>query len=159
MEEGLSIRRATTDDADTILDCLRSAFEPYRDRYTPEAYRDTTLTPQTLRRRLETMSVFVAADPAGEITGTIACAPVGGGEGHLRGMAVRPAWHGRGVAGRLLEAAEAELRRLGCTRVTLDTTEPLARAVRFYERHGYRASGRTSDYFGMPLFERVKSLG
>ena len=159
MEEGFSIRRATTDDADTILDCLRSAFEPYRDRYTPEAFLDTTLTADTVRARLAAMAVFVAAGPSGEVVGTIACAPVGGGEGHLRGMAVLPAWHGRGVAGKLLEAAEAELRRKGCTRVTLDTTEPLDRAVAFYEKHGYRASGRASDYFGMPLFERVKSLG
>jgi len=38
-----------------------------------------------------------------------------------------------------------------------DTTEPLRPAVRFYERNGYRASGRVTD-FGMPLFEYVKRL-
>ena len=43
-------------------------------------------------------------------------------------------------------------------RVSLDTTEPLRRAVRFYERHGFRPSGRVSDFFGMPLFEYVKEL-
>ena len=39
-----------------------------------------------------------------------------------------------------------------------DTTEPLRPAVRFYERNGYRASGRVTDFFGMPIFEYVKRL-
>jgi hypothetical protein len=30
--------------------------------------------------------------------------------------------------------------------------------MRFYERHGYRRSGRISDFFGMPLIEYVKVL-
>ena len=43
-------------------------------------------------------------------------------------------------------------------RQCLDTTEPLQRAVRFYLRHGFRASGRVTDFFGMPLFEYLKIL-
>ena len=35
---------------------------------------------------------------------------------------------------------------------------PLQRAIRFYERNGYRPSGRVADFFGMPLFEYVKPL-
>ena len=38
------------------------------------------------------------------------------------------------------------------------TTEPLERAMRFYEKHGYRRSGRVTDFFGMTLHEWVKSL-
>ena len=74
-------------------------------------------------------------------------------------MAVLPAWQGAGVAALLLDAAERELRAQHCSRVTLDTTEPLQRATRFYEKHGYRASGRVSDFFGMPLYEYAKVLG
>ena len=44
------------------------------------------------------------------------------------------------------------------SRITLDTTEPLQRAVRFYEKHGYVASRRTTDFFGMALHEYVKEL-
>jgi putative acetyltransferase len=73
-------------------------------------------------------------------------------------MAVLPAWQGRGVADQLLAAVEEELRARGCTRITLDTTDPLRRAVRFYERHGFRPSGKVGDYFGMPLHEHVKRL-
>ena len=56
------------------------------------------------------------------------------------------------------EPAESELSSMKCSRVTLDTTEPLQRAVCFYEKHGYRPSGRVTDFFGMPLHEYVKQL-
>lgn len=152
------IRRAREVDADGILRCLGEAFEPYRSQYTPHAYTDTVLTPETIRTRLETTSVFVAVGEGGEVVGTIGGSDLGGGEGHIRGMAVMPALHGQGVAARLLEAVEDELRALGCTIATLDTTEPLRRAARFYERHGYRASGRVTDFYGMPIFEYLKPL-
>jgi len=153
-----TIRAATRANAGGILECLRSAFEPYRTHYTPEGYRDTTLTPEMIHERMASMSVLVAVAPAGDIVGTIASSVAGPGVGHLRGMAVLPEWQGAGVAAVLLDAAERELRDRRCSRVTLDTTEPLRRATRFYEKHGYRASGRVSDFFGMPLFEYVKEL-
>src|SRR5262245_27836235 len=154
-----SVRRARPEDVASLLKCLRAAFEPYRGLYTPAAFADTVLTPGTLGERLATMAVFVAATASGEVVGTVACQVVGVGEGHLRGMAVRPSWQGRGVAEELLGAAESGLRRAGCDRVSLDTTRPLGRAVRFYETHGFRASGRVSDFFGIELFEYVKALG
>jgi ribosomal protein S18 acetylase RimI-like enzyme len=115
------------------------------------------LAPKTLARRMVEMSVFVAT-AAGEVVGTVGCALAAAGEGHVRGMAVRPNWQGRGVARRLLLAAEDELREKGCRRVTLGTTAPLARAIRFYESNGYSATGRIGDFFGMQLFEYAKLL-
>jgi putative acetyltransferase len=73
-------------------------------------------------------------------------------------MGVVPASQGAGVADQLLEAIESELKVAGCSLVTLDTTAPLARAIRFYERHGYVRSGAVSDFFGMPLYEYRKVL-
>jgi ribosomal protein S18 acetylase RimI-like enzyme len=157
-EDDISVRKATAADAGAILGCLASAFEPYRARYTPGAYLDTVLTAETIARRLESMQVLVAVAAAEQVIGTIACAMSDGTEGHLRGMAVQPKWQGRGAAERLLRAAEAELLSRGCGRITLDTTEPLQRAMRFYEQHGYRRSGRITDFFGMPLHEYVKDL-
>ncbi len=173
-----SIRKASRDDAAGILGCLRSAFEDYRDFYTPAAFLDTVLTPEALQVRLAEMSVFVADHPASQldhgparvlpsidrsavippIVGTIACHVVDDKEGHLRGMAVLPAWRGTGLASQLLGRAESELRARNCTHITLDTTEPLQHAMRFYEKHGYRRSGKISDFFGMPLIEYHKAL-
>jgi len=153
-----SVRRATPADADGILGCLQAAFEPYRARYTPDAFSDTVLTAVTIQLRLATMAIFVAVTPVGEIVGTIGCGVVSPEEGHIRGMAVLPQWQGGGLAEQLLQAAESELRAQGCRRVTLDTTQPLERAMRFYEKHGYRRSGKVSDFFGMPLVEYAKPL-
>jgi GNAT superfamily N-acetyltransferase len=147
------IRKATADDSAAILEVLRAAFAPYESRYTPAGYEDTVLTLDTLRDRFKTMTIFVAEDR--EVIGTIACSAKGD-EGHLRGMAVRPDRLGTGVARELLQAAEAELRAKNCKRVTLDTTDPLKRAMRFYEKNGYRRSGRVTDFFGMALYEYVK---
>lgn len=158
MEKAVPIRGAVAADSQSVLDCFASAFAPYRDEYTPEAFRDTVLTAETISRRLAEMSVLVAVDDGGRIVGTIGYQMIDGEEGHIRGMAVLPACQGRGVAQRLLEHVEEELRRRGCTRITLDTTMPLKRAVSFYEGNGFQPTGRVSDFFGMPLFAYLKKL-
>jgi ribosomal-protein-alanine N-acetyltransferase len=153
----MDIRPAAAPDAEAIVDCLRIAFETYRTRYTPAAFADTVPAANGIADRLRSMTVFVAVH-AGAVIGTIGCAIHEAGEGHLRGMAVRPEWQGSDVARRLIDAAEAELLARSCVRVTLDTTEPLKRAARFYEKCGYRRTGRTTGFFGMSLIEFAKAL-
>lgn len=154
-----SIRNATIADCEDILACLGSAFERYESSYTPEAYKDTVLDLERLQARLLEMSVLVAiATPGETVVGTLAFTIAKAGEGYLRGMAVRPDWQGRGVAKRLLDHAEVQLRAQNCQRVTLDTTAPLVRAISFYERNGYAATGRNFDSFGVLLFEYAKNL-
>jgi GNAT superfamily N-acetyltransferase len=144
-------------DAEAILQCLERAFAPYRNEYTAEAYLDTVLTSDTIGQRLASMNVLVAVAADGHVIGTIATS-FRDDTGHVRGMAVRPEWQGKGVADQLLATAERNLRHRRYTRVTLDTTAPLERAINFYERHGYEASGQVTDFFGMPLYEYVKEL-
>src|SRR5262245_47742121 len=110
-----SITRATFDDAEGILRCLRAAFEPYRTQYTQAAYEDTVMTTETVRQRIETMTVLVARNEVGLIIGTIGASVRGGAEGHIRGMAVAPSSQGGGVANQLLESIEKELRAAGCS--------------------------------------------
>jgi ribosomal protein S18 acetylase RimI-like enzyme len=155
------IRKADANDGAAILDCLAAAFERYRNQYTAGAFADTVLDFESIQNRLREMCVFVALSEEKTI-GTVGCsvhrAQGQEAEGHLRGMAVLPEWQGTRVASALLQTAEAELIKNGCTSVTLDTTEPLTRAIRFYERHGFSASGRISDFFGMRLYEYSKKL-
>jgi len=152
------VRGATLQDTAGILLCLRTAFAPYQELYTPTAFEDTVLTPELLDQRLKAMTVFVAETNTRQIIGTIACSVISKVEGHLRGMGVLPAWQGRGVAKALLQRTEDELSHLGCEQVTLDTTEPLVSAMRFYERNGFRRTGKISDFFGMSLIEYAKQL-
>src|SRR5208282_220889 len=108
---------------------------------------DTVLTADALQHRLATMCVLVAVSESGEIVGTIGGHVVDAGlsqkkvsrekvdqekEGHIRGVAVLPAWQGSGVAAQLLKSIESELRNQGCSVISLDTTEPLLPAMRFY---------------------------
>jgi GNAT superfamily N-acetyltransferase len=156
MQISFQIRKANPEDGEAILACLAGAFETCRGQYSPQAFADTVLDSETVQLRLSTMQILVA-ESVGRIVGTIGYA-VQGTDGHLRGMAVLPDWQGTGVATALLQAAEAELLRFNCKRVTLDTTRPLVRAIRFYERHGFSPSGLISDFFGMSLYEFVKPL-
>jgi hypothetical protein len=55
-----------------ILDCLHLAFKAYREAYTPAAFLDTVLTPQTTRQRLAEMFVFVAINDSNHVIGTVA---------------------------------------------------------------------------------------
>ena len=153
----MTIRKAVDADLAGVSACLADAFEQYRAEYTAGGFADTVLTIESARRRLDLMTVLVA-DDRGSIVGTIGYQAGPAGEGHLRGMAVLPSRLGGGIAPLLLEAAEAGLRDAGCTRVTLDTTRPLARAIAFYERRGYRPTGVVRDFYGMELIEYEKML-
>ena len=153
----ITIRAATLADTQGILNCFQSAFAPYRHDYTAAAYADTVLNPESLERRFAEMQILVAVCD-GEVVGTIASSVAGPEEGHLRGMGVCPELQGHGIAKQLLLQAESALQSQGCRRVTLDTTAPLQRAIQFYEREGYRRTGRQADFFGIPLFEYAKSL-
>ena len=155
-EPSFSLRKATLEDGEAIVDCLKAAFDPYRSEYTPDAFADTVLDSNTVKKRISDMCIFVAVSE-GEIVGTIGCS-ANGAEGHLRGMAVSPERQGSDIAAALLRAAEDELVEQGCQYVTLDTTEPLRRAIRFYQKHGFTATGRVSDFFGMNLYEYKKEL-
>jgi ribosomal protein S18 acetylase RimI-like enzyme len=153
-----TIRAATVQDIEGILHCLACAFEPYRREYTIAGYEDTVLNRETLSLRMLHMTILVAVDPGNNILGTIACQPLAGGEGHMRGMAVLPAHQGQGIADELIQRAEKTLCEHGSMFVTLDTTEPLQRAMHFYERKGFVRTGKVADFFGMPLIEYAKKL-
>jgi ribosomal protein S18 acetylase RimI-like enzyme len=153
----VTIRPATVHDVGKIRACLEEAFEAFRAEYTVGAFEDTVPTESAIRARMTEMTIYAACAVNGEIVGTISCS-LDGDQGHLRGMAVNPDWQGQGLADQLLGAAENALREAGCARITLDTTAPLRRAIRFYERHGFHPSGKVIDFFGMPLYEYIKPV-
>ena len=144
------IRRALPEQLPGIVACLAAAFERHRSAYTPEAFNDTVPDLEAMAGRLEQMAIFCASGQTKAVIGTIACVVTSPGEGHVRGMAVLPEFQGLGIADGLLNAAGS--------RVTLDTTRPLSRAMRFYTRNGYTRTDRVQNFFGMALFEYEKQL-
>jgi N-acetylglutamate synthase-like GNAT family acetyltransferase len=107
-----SIRKARNGDWKGILDCLAAAFAPVRDAYTPEAFLDTILTSDSVKRRLQDMVLFVAVQHYGNVIGTIGCKVVDAAEGHLRGMSVRAECQGSCVSAELLSHAERSFEML-----------------------------------------------
>lgn len=59
------------------------------------------------------------------------------GVGEIKRMYVAPAARGKGVGGAILRALEAEARRLGFTRLVLETGPRQPEAIACYERAGF----------------------
>ena len=72
---------------------------------------------------------------------------IGGKSCRLYDIVVRPGLRGRGLGGRLLDAAEAHARRQGCVRLVLESRRDNATAIRLYEERGYRRFDVLPDYY------------
>jgi len=66
--------------------------------------------------------------------------------GELKRMYVRPQARGQGIAGRLIEALEAEAIQNGCRTFMLETGPTMPEALALYNRMGYRRCGPFGDY-------------
>ena len=72
-----------------------------------------------------------------EIIGTCGVFPVAPGTFELRKMYLRPSSRGLGVGKTLFEVALSWTRSRGASRIVLDTTEQMHRAIAFYESHSF----------------------
>jgi molybdate transport system substrate-binding protein len=80
---------------------------------------------------------FWVAFDGDTLLGTCGVYPVGPATFELRKMYLRPASRGLGLGKRLLDVAVAWARERGATKLVLDTTEQMGRAIAFYEAHGF----------------------
>ncbi|MEP6862140.1 MAG: GNAT family N-acetyltransferase [Deltaproteobacteria bacterium] len=80
---------------------------------------------------------FWVAMDGDQVVGTAGVFPVTADAFELRKMYLLPSTRGTGVGKRLLEASIAWSREHGARLLVLDTVEAMARAIAFYERHGF----------------------
>jgi GNAT superfamily N-acetyltransferase len=99
----------------------------------------------------EGKGVFLVASIDGRPVGCGALRRIESGVGELKRMYVSPAERGRGVGRALLEALEAEARRLGLRRVVLETGTRQAEALALYRRAGFTAIPAFGEYVDSPL--------
>ena len=89
--------------------------------------------------------LLVVADAAGGIVGTAAVRLLEPGVGELKRMWLRPAWQGRGLGRRLMDACLEEARGLGCRALRLDSQARLEATVRLYRAYGFGEIPRYND--------------
>ena len=85
---------------------------------------------------------------------------VGGGTGELHALNLAPAYWSRGLGSALFLASVEGLRAMGYVDAYLWVADGNARAIRFYERHGWCRDGLTKQdaRFDPPLLERRFSV-
>jgi GNAT superfamily N-acetyltransferase len=89
-----------------------------------------------------TLAILIR-DRAGNTTGGIS-GYTGWGWLFTQWLFVPEALRGRGMAGKLLDLAEAEARARGCHAAWIDTFSP--QALRAYQRQGYEIFGELPDF-------------
>jgi GNAT superfamily N-acetyltransferase len=149
------IRPGTPDDAEAVA---RVHVETWQAAYAHALPRE----------RLESMSPGdrveqwrrrppIVAELEGEIVGFVAVGPSrsNDAEGELYAIYVHPDHWATGIGRALMEAGEAELRRLGHRNVVLWVLDDNPRARRFYELAGWRADGTAQhdEIFGFQITE------
>ena len=159
MLKDFTIRLATIKDVKAVHEVLLAAFEEYRSYYSPEGFADTILSEERAKDRIKETNVYVAVNQHGKIIGTIGWEKLNESEGHIRGMGVIPSQQGRkGPAVSLLRQVERDAQLESCKILTLDTTEILKRAQNFYEKNGFKKTGKIGDFFGSIIYEFAKTL-
>jgi GNAT superfamily N-acetyltransferase len=122
--------------------------------------QEQTLGDEEWQAMMRRGAVFVAAaggTAAGEVAAGGAAVGVAAGirrpdpaERGLGAMWVAPPWRGRGVAARLADAVIDWARQEGAARIGLWSPADNPRACRFYERQGFRSTGKTRPFPGHP---------
>jgi ribosomal protein S18 acetylase RimI-like enzyme len=154
---GIAVRLATVEDAPSIADVLRKAFVEYKPLYTPDAYAATTLSADRIRKRWSEGPVWVASDD-GSIVGTVAVVRIQD-EVYVRSLAVLPDARRRGIAALMLQEVAHFAVVEGARKLVLDITPFLRRAIRLYEKCGFRWTGDgPHSLHGTPIFTMTKEL-
>ena len=91
------------------------------------------------------LGAFADDDLVATLTLHLDCPPNQPHRSELAKMMTRPSHRGRGLASRLIRAAEAEAAARGRWLIVLDTATDEG-AAGFYEKHGYRLAGEIPDY-------------
>ena len=153
-ETALTIRRGVPDDAAAIAHFAARIFhDTFAADNRPEdmaAYMVIAFGPEQQRRELtDPRHTYLLAEQRGELAGYALVRA----EGETpECVAPRPAvevvrfyvdraWHGRGLAGRLMAACEAEARNRGARAMWLGVWDRNHRAIGFYAKSGFRDVG------------------
>ncbi len=137
--ETLTVRKATVEDAETLLTIQRSAYQ-----VEAELYQDWTIAPLTetleeLQHDIETITVLVG-ETGGRIVGSVRGALDFQKVCHIGRLVVDPQYQGHGYGQQLLLAIESEFPQAKA--FTLFTGHQSVRNLHVYQKLGYYETSR-----------------
>jgi GNAT superfamily N-acetyltransferase len=115
--------------------------------------RGDRVSPNAVRRSLETGTILVVDGPAGTVQGCV-FVTVANGRGYFGMLAVDPAAQGHGLGRRLVARAEAHAREAGATTMDISVVNVRADLIATYSRMGYTPRG-TEPYEHRPTLQPV----
>lgn len=159
----LEIRRATTSDAAVLAELaeriFRDTFGPLNTQEDMDLHARQRYGTEKQLRELEDRSLtYLIAEVDGEAAGfamigaprSETCEPFEKPIELFR-FYIDKAWHGKGIAVPLMEACYDEARARGGRTICLNVWQKNPRAIRFYEKLGYRIEGTQPYILGNDL--------
>lgn len=144
----ISCRALAEDDAGPWLDLVREGTRAFPLGFLMSAPEAAAMTPEAARQRLRA-GPFRGVFDTGRLVGF--CGYRRHGLARLAHRAeigpffVTAAFHGGGAATALMQAVIEEARAAGVAQLELSVDADNARAIAFYERHGFQRFGRLPD--------------
>lgn len=157
---GLSYRLAGAADVPALVGLVNSAYrgDVSRQGWTTEAdLLDGTRTDEQELADLvaDPDSVLLLCERDGELLGSVHLQRRGD-DAYLGMFTVRPGWQGRGIGKAFLAVAErTATQRFGARRMCMEVINLRAELIAFYQRRGYRRTGRLAPFptalrYGIP---------
>jgi putative acetyltransferase len=135
--EQLSIRPATNADAPAVRELIFTILREFSLPPEPES-TDADLNDIELFYFKGGGRFDVLVNRTGDIIGSVGLHRIDQQTVELRKMYLRSDERGKGLGTKLLDHALTESRRMGCTRITLETATQLTTAIGMYIRAGFR---------------------
>jgi putative acetyltransferase len=136
----MPVRPGTDADAAAAAEVVRQVLWEHGLPFEPRRLDADLLAPQAHYAH-RGGAFYVATDAGGRIIGTAALERTGPASGEVRKMFLLPEARGNGIGRALLDAVLAAARARRLERVTLRTRHRYDRAIRMYERAGFRLAG------------------
>lgn len=157
MDNKIVIRIAEQEDSKVITQILSSAFQEFKENYTPKAFEATVIEPEKVVERMSTGIVWIVSrknEAVGTVSGKIL-----NNTFYIQGMAVVPKGRDHKIGYLLLKTIEDYAIENKCQNLLLNTTPYLTKAIRLYKKFGFQIINEPPyDLFGTPLFNMKKFL-
>jgi putative acetyltransferase len=143
----VSFRSVTLDlpEVTRLINALNTELEQ---RYPEEGANHFRLDPEEVAPG---RGAFLVAYDGTQEVGCGAVRVIEPGVAEIKRMYVAPEWRGRGVATRLVAELENQARRLGVSRLVLETGDRQPEALTVYRRAGFVDIPRFGEYVDSPI--------